>query len=211
MNPFGLGSILVNVISPIALSATLGAAIGRLYAIDAWVLSRVTLYILTPSLVFTSAYRSKLGTEFAEIAAFVLMMTAAMGLVTIILVKLMRYQGPIASAFGLSVIFGNAGNYGLPLVLFAFGTAGMDRAVVFFTVGGILGQTLAVFIAARATKNTRNAIASIFKLPLVYAVTAGLILNRFEIPVPEPIMKTLDLMSNGAVPMMLILLGIELS
>lgn len=204
-------SILVDIISPIILVALLGFITGRIFRLDASSLSKLTLYVFSPALIFASAYRSKIDAEFVSIAVFAVLITFLMGIVTIILIKVMRYDRLTASAFALSVLFVNAGNYGLPLILFAFGEEALARAVIFFTVSVILIQTLAVFIAARGTANALVAVKNIFKMPLIYAVTVGLVLNLLHIAIPDFLLKSVDLMSDAAVPVMLIILGLELA
>lgn len=206
-----LANILVEIILPIVLVALLGYILGRTFSLDARSLSKLTLYLFSPALTFTSAYRSKIDSEFVSIAVFAVLITALMGIVTIILIKVMNYDRLTASAFALSVLFVNAGNYGLPLILFAFGEEALARAVIFFTVSTILIQTLAVFIAARGTADARAATANIFKMPLVYAVIIGLALNLLRITVPDTLMKSADLMSDAAIPIMLVVLGLELA
>lgn len=206
-----LAAILVDIILPIVLVALLGYVLGRAFPIDPRSLSKLTLYIFSPALIFTSAYRSKIDAEFATIAAFAVLITAVMGVVTWVLIKVMRYDRLTASAFALSVLFVNAGNYGLPLILFAFGEQALAQAVIFFTVSVMLIQTLAVFIAARGTVNALSAATSILKMPLVYAVILGLVLNLLQVTVPEPLMKSADLASDAAIPVMLVILGLELA
>ncbi len=210
MSPAALISIFVNIISPIAAVALLGWLLGKVFAIDARNLSRLMLYLFSPALIFTSTYRAALNAEFAGIALFALIITALMGVVTFALIKILRYDQVSASAFALSVLFVNAGNYGLPLVLFAFGEQGLAQAAIFFALSNILCQTLAVFIAARGHEEPGAALLNVFKLPLVYAVALGVILNLARITVPDPVMKTADLLSQAAVPVMLVILGLEL-
>ncbi|MDE3087780.1 MAG: AEC family transporter [Chloroflexota bacterium] len=211
MNLSALASILINIISPIVLVALAGLVLARTLGIDARPLSRIMLYIFTPALVFGSAYRTQLSGEYVTIALFALIVTALMGIVTWGLIKIMRYDRLTASGFALGVLFVNAGNYGLPLILFAYGQEGLARAVVFFTVSAVLTQTLAIFIAARGRASARDALRNVFKMPLVYAVTLGLVFNQIGVVVPDALMKSVDLAGGAAVPLMLTILGIELA
>jgi predicted permease len=111
----------------------------------------------------------------------------------------------------LGVLFVNAGNYGLPLVLFAFGEEGLARAAFYFTMSAILVQTLGIFVAARGKANARGALMNTLKLPIVYAVTLGLIFNLAHLEMPAPLTKAIDLAAGAAVPTMLVILGIELA
>jgi predicted permease len=169
------------------------------------------LYFFTPALVFSQTYHAKLSGEYTSIAIFSIGMTALMALVSWLLAKTLRYDRLTASAFMLGVLFVNAGNYGLPLILFAFGEEGLARAAFYFTMSAILVQTLGIFVAARGKANARDALINVLKMPLVYAVTIGLLFNLAQIKMPDPLLKSIDLASSAAVPSMLTILGIELA
>lgn len=207
----GLFSILVNIILPIVLVAGAGFVLARTLGVDARPLSRTMLYFFTPALIFGSAYKTKLSAEYITIAAFALIISFLMVLLAWVLAKIMRYDRLTASGFSLGIVFVNAGNYGLPLILFAYGQEGLARAALYFTMSAILTQTLAIFIAARGRAGVREALLNVLKMPLVYAVTAGLLFNLTGLTVPDPLMKSVDLAAGAAVPVMLVILGIELA
>lgn len=210
MDLSSLASILGNIIAPIVLVAAVGFVLARTLGIDARALSRLMLYFFIPAFIFSSTYRTALSGEFVSIGFFAAAITAVMGVVTWLLIKIMRYDRLTGSAVALGVLFVNAGNYGLPLILFAYGEAGLARAAFYFTVSAILTQTLAIFIAARGRANARAALLNVFKMPLVYAVALGMTFNLTGVTVAEPIMKAVDLAGSAAVPVMLTILGIEL-
>ncbi len=203
--------ILVNIILPVLLVAALGLILARKFSFDSRTLSRLSLYLFSPTLTFTSIYKSELGLEFVSILVFVLIVFAVMAVLCFVLVKAMRFDRVTSSAFLLSTLFINAGNYGLPLNLFAFGQEGLSRAVIFFVMTSILTQTVAVFIAARGDGANRTALLQVFKMPLVYAVTLALIFNASHWQIPEPLMKSAELISSGTIPLVLVILGVELA
>ncbi|MGE5262568.1 MAG: AEC family transporter [Acidobacteriota bacterium] len=207
----GLLSILINIILPIVLVAGAGFILARTLGVDARPLSRTMLYFFTPALIFGSAYKTKLSAEYITIAAFALIISFLMVVLAWVLARIMRYDRLTASGFSLGIVFVNAGNYGLPLILFAYGQEGLARAALYFTISAILTQTLAIFIAARGRAGVREALLNVLKMPLVYAVTAGLLFNLTGVVVPDPIMKSVDLAADAAVPVMLVILGIELA
>ena len=211
MNLPSFASILVNIILPIVLVAGSGFLAARFLHAQAREVSRLMMYVFTPALIFSSAYRTQISGEYLSIVLFVLIITALMGVVAWALIQGLRYDRLTASAFALGVLFVNSGNYGLPVLLFAYGQDGLARGVIYFTVNTILMQTVAIFIAARGRAEARAAVLSIFKLPLIYAVALGLALNQVGFVVPDPIMKAVDLTGNAAVPVMLVILGIELA
>ncbi len=211
MNLANLVSILINIISPIALVAAVGFILAKTLGIEARSLSRTTLYFFTPALVFSLTYKAKLSSEYASIAVFVVLIAALMLIVCSVLSRALCYDRLTTSAVMLGCLFVNAGNYGLPLILFAFGEEGLVRAAFYFTINSILIQTLGIFVAARGKASARAALINTLKMPLVYAVTIGLIFNLARVPMPEPLTKAVDLAAGAAVPTMLVILGIELA
>ena len=211
MTLYALASILVNIIAPIILVAAVGFVLARVLDLDARSLSRTTLYFFTPALIFGAAYRTQFTGEYVAISVFAVIITALMGIITWLLIKIMRYDRLTGSAFALGVLFVNAGNYGLPLILFAYGQAGLDRAAIYFAITAVLSQTLAIFIAARGRASARDALLNVLKMPLVYAVVLGLGFHWIGLTVPDPIMKSVDLAASAAVSVMLVILGIELA
>jgi malate permease and related proteins len=206
-----LASIIVHVIMPIALVAAVGFILARVLQTDARPLSQVTLYFFSPVLVFVSAYQAKMSSEYASIAAFGILITAITGAITLTTVKIARFDRITAAGFSLGTMLVNSGNYGLPLILFAFGKAGLVYATFYFSITMLLLQTIAVFIAARGRTHTKDAILSVIKMPVLYAVIAGIACNQLNVAVPEPLSKALDVASGAAIPVMLVVLGIQLS
>lgn len=211
MDLYELGSILINIIAPIVLVAAVGFVLAKKLGLEARPLSRTMLYFFTPSLVFASTYRANLNAEYISIGVFAFIITFVMLLISWAITKFTRYDRLTATGFMLGVLFVNAGNYGLPLILFAFGQEGLSRAAFYFTMSAILTQTLGIFVAARGRASALDAMMNVFKMPLVYAVILGLIFNLAHITVPEFLMKSVDLAKDGAVPVMLVILGIEMA
>lgn len=211
MNLANLASILINIIAPIVLVAVAGFLLAKKLGVEARPLSRTMLYFFTPALVFSQTYHAKLSNEYASIAIFSIVITIVMIGVSGFLAEALRYDRLTTSAFMLGVLFVNAGNYGLPLIYFAFGDEGLARAAFYFTMSAILVQTLGIFVAARGKADARAALMNTLKMPLVYAVTLGLIFNLAQIEMPAPLTKAIDLAAGAAVPTMLVILGIELA
>lgn len=211
MNLANLVSIFVNILLPIVLIAAVGFVLAKKLGFEARPLARTTLYLFTPALVFSLTYKAKLSGEYVAIAVFVVLIAAVMLVVCGGLARALRYDRLTTSAFMLGCLFVNAGNYGLPLVLFAFGEEGLARAAFYFTINSILIQTVGIFVAARGKASAREALINTLKMPLVYGAALGLILNLVRFPLPAPILKSVELAGGAAVPTMLVILGIEMA
>jgi malate permease and related proteins len=206
-----LTSIIINTILPIALVAAAGFVLARTFNLDPRPLSQTSLYLFGPVLVFASAYEAKVSAEYGSIALFALIIISLTGAIAWLAVKVMRYDRVTASGFSLAVIMVNAGNYGLPLILFAYGKAGLAYATFYFTLTTLLLQVIAIFVAARGRTHTRDAIMSVLKMPILYAVLAGAAFNLTSTKLPEPLEKSMQVAAGATIPVMLVVLGIELS
>lgn len=204
--------VFTNNILPAFILIGFGALLDRLYHLDLRSISRMNLYILVPCLIFTSLVQSNLGEgDFEKIFLFVFAISIIMCLISWGIARLLRLDRTLENAFILSTVFLNAGNYGLAINKFAFGQAGLERALVFFVGSSIVLNTLGVYFASRGRADVVQSILNIFRLPPVYAVALALLLRSVGWGVPEPIFKALSLGGQAAVPCMLLILGMQLS
>ena len=134
-----------------------------------------------------------------------------MGALGLGLTRFLRFDRVTTSAFLLSILFVNAGNYGIPFNQFAFGPEGVARAAVYFVGNSVLANTLAVYIASSGHANVRNSLVAVAKMPLAYAAVLGLLFNVMHWSTPEPLTRVLDLAAAAALPVMLVNLGLELA
>ncbi|WP_231185524.1 AEC family transporter [Haladaptatus sp. DYF46] len=210
-----LVSALTSAVLPVLAVAAVGFLLGTVRDIEVSVLGTVTIYVLTPSLVFHSLTTSSLGGEtVVTLAAGVLAFTLGMAAVAELVGRALGESEPVLGALVLSSTFPNAGNYGIPLSQFAFDDVGRSTAILYIAAQSVLTYTLGVYIASRGDETSNlAAVREVFKLPLVYAVlAAGLV--RFLGMVPSPdsaMMSTLELTGNAAIPIMLLMLGIQLA
>ena len=204
--------IFIDVVSPVFLMAGIGALIRRMRNVPSDSISQITLYIFAPALVFNSLAGTEIPLEeMGKIALFTVCLAAAMYVISIVVARVMSLGREATSAFMLVTLFMNAGNYGLPVALLAFGEAGVEFAVVFFVCQATLGGTLAVYLASRSRLGIKDALLSVTRMPLVYGTVFGLAVNLLELQLPVPIAEPARILGNAAVPSMLMVLGIQLA
>jgi len=197
---------------PILLISGAGFLLGRLLPIDSRALGRVIFYIFSPILVFDLLLKTKLDSaEILKTVGFVIALYTVIGLLALLLGKLSGFERPIIIAIVLTAVFGNTGNYALPLVAFAFGQDALAYASLCYVITTILFYTAGVLIASLGHMNFKEAVLGLFTIPTIYAVLLAALLNHFQIILPTFLSRTVDLASNGTIPAMIILLGLELS
>ena len=212
-------TVFAQVLLPILVVVASGYLLQRRLELDLHSVNRLSLYLLSPALIFASLAQSRIeATETLRIGAFMTLFVVAIGFVTWLVALVLRLDGIDRAALMLCVMFMNAGNYGLPAARFAFGQEGFDRAVLFFVVQAILAQTLAVYIAGAGHGDRLGGLVQLLRMPQVYAVLAalavrlgGLRLDPEGEGILNDVFRGVDLVGDAAVPLLLIVLGLQLA
>lgn len=207
-----LASTFANNILPIILLSGAGYALGKILHIDPRSLGRVVFYVFSPVLIFDLLVQNQLKiTEAAIVIAFVLCLLLVIGLITLLLGYFFKLERPALVSILITTMFANTGNYGLPLVSFAFGDQALSYAGIYFITTTLLFYTFGVFLASLGHMSFKEAIMELFRIPMLYAVLFAILINLWNIELPVPIARTVELAANGTIPLMLILLGVQLT
>ncbi|MBC8248833.1 MAG: AEC family transporter [Anaerolineales bacterium] len=208
-----LPAILYNNIVPIFIAIGLGYTLERRLRIEIKSISRTVFYALSPCLVFSSLVNSSVsGGDFWDIVSFEILITLGMALVAWGVARALRFDRAMESAFLLATLFMNAGNYGLSINQLAFGDEALARAIIYFAVSSLLMNTTGVYLASRGKAKASNALLNVFKVPIVYAVLLAILVKLINLDVTgSPIFRAVEMVGQGAVPLMLLLLGMQLA
>jgi predicted permease len=196
---------LFAIIAPILICAGLGYAWARKgpeYPVD-FVTSAV-MNIGAPCLIVSSFSHS--GVEIgrlAEIAAALLVVMLVMGLLGLALTRFLRLPN---TTFMPSLLFGNIGNMGLPLCLFAFGQTGLALGLAIFLLSFSLHMSVGILIVAG-----KGNLTSLFRQPVLWATLAAVLLVTMDWQLPAWLDNTTRLLGGFTIPLMLLTLGVSLA
>jgi malate permease and related proteins len=205
-------SILANQIGPILITAGAGFAMGRRFKLEVRTITRIAFYIFSPCLVFVSLTEIQLsGEEFGRMALFTALTVLSLGLAALLFGKVIGLTRQALAGLVVVNMFGNGGNYGLPLNLFAFGEEALARAVVYYVVSTVLVYSLGIVVASSGRAPLRESVLGIFKVPVVYGVVLALLLRLAGLELPLLLFRAVQLLSQAALPVMLIVLGLQLA
>lgn len=210
-----LVSIFGSAILPIVAIAAAGFVLGTWRGTDATALNTVAIYILMPALVFDSLATTSLSsTTLLSIWIGVALFTAVMMVLAGGTGRVLLGDSSLLGSFVLVSIFANSGNYGIPVSEFAFGTVGRSTAVVYVVAQSVLLYTVGVYVAASGDSDSwRQGVRSVLGTPLVYAVILALVARWAGVvpPADAAAMETISMVGNAAIPVMLLVLGLELT
>ncbi len=172
----------------------------------------MAIYVLTPCLILSSIMETTITADtFGRMFVYTIVLTGLLCLLSWGVGKALRWSPRSIDALILSVAFVNAGNFGLSMILLAYGEEGLQLATVFFVASNLVGNTVSAFFAARSKAGGRKAFLQVFKLPGLYAFGLAILLRALQLKLPAPINSAVSLIGRGSVPIMLLLLGIQLS
>ena len=157
-------SALVAALVPIFVCAGLGfgwSRLGRAYDTD--LVTSLILNIGTPCLVFSTLTGLDVSltgvARMAGAAALALVSFAVIGALVLRAARLPFHT------YLPALTFGNSGNMGLPVCLFAFGETGLALAIAFFSVGSISNFTFGLWLSSGTMSP-----AALARTPMIYAV-----------------------------------------
>jgi predicted permease len=204
-------NVMLEVVLPIFMTCVCGILIQKWKPIDIPSLANVSLFILAPSLVLISLAESKHNlSDLKVVVIFTLLHSLFCGITALLASRIFRFREETRASISLTTIFGNANNYGLPILLLAYGNNGFSQGLNYVIMQVILVNTLGLYIASRAKVSAKHAVIQIVKTPLLYAVIIGIVLFMGQIVVPKGIANGLHLMGNAYAAVVILILGLQL-
>lgn len=206
-----LFSTLLGVIVPLALPVVAGALLSRYKQLEIKPLLTLVLYYLTPALIFDTLMKAEVSSQdvyltFGFSLSNLLLLWAAANLIG----KLLKMKANDVSALTLISAFTNSVNYGIPLILLAFGQLGLDKASVYVVLQMVIINTIGVYFAARSHFSIKGAIKSVFSLPAIYAAIFALLLRMIGTTLPQGISSGISMIADSYSPIVLAILGIQM-
>ena len=166
--------------------------------------TRLSLTFSMPCLIFATLVTAEIDpASFRDIALASLVAYAGAAAV---FWAILRTAGLSQRTWLSPVVFGNTGNVGLPVALFAYGEQGLALAMVIFAVMAILSFTIGVYMVAGVGRP-----GEVLKQPLVYASVLGGLFSVMGWQVPEWALNSLRLAGQVAIPLMLLTLGVSVA
>ncbi len=172
--------------------------------IDMTFANQLNMEIFVPALVFAALTAKSFDlAAFDRLAIGALVMLLGSGLLAWGLARLLREQ---PKTFTPPMMFVNAGNMGLPLMMLAFGEAALPAAVVLFFVENTLHYTLGTWLLDHHAR-----LRNLWRVPVTFAALVAFAVNLAGIEVWPPLYLSIKLVGDVAVPLLLFSLGVRLA
>ena len=195
----------MQIVAPVCILAGIGFAWAKLgYEYRMEFVTRLSMTLGVPCLIFTALMKTNINPAaltsvlLASVVAYALLTVIFWGLVIVLKLDRRTFLAPL--------IFGNTGNLGLPLALFAFGEAGLGYAVVIFAVMVVWSFTFGIWLVSGG-----GSLLRVIKEPAMAATLLGALFLWQGWSTPLWLTNSLDLIGQMAIPLMLITLGVAIA
>ncbi len=200
-----LAPTVLAIVAPVFLLAAVGyvwVRAGFEYRVE--FVTRLAMTLSVPCLIFVAMMKTSVDPQaLTTISVAAAICYAILGVAFLAIV---RVAGIDRRTWLAPLIFGNTGNLGLPLAVFAFGEQGLGLAVVVFAVMAILSFTIGIWMVAGA-----GSFARVLREPMVGATLLGALFLWRGWRTPVWLTNTLELAGQMAIPLMLITLGVAVA
>ncbi len=200
-----------NSILPIFFIIVLAFIYQRIFRPDIKILANLALALFAPILVFDSMTRHDVS--FVDLGipfVFMILLTGLLIAAGKLLSMLMRLDLRERNSLIMGVSMINVGNFGLPLIHLTFGDEAAALSVIYFVIFNIPLCTLAIYLSSDKS-SPRDILLDVLKIPIFHAFLLALVFTWLQIPVPAGVQQGLQLISAGAIPLLIFVLGLQLS
>jgi hypothetical protein len=196
---------------PIFLIVALAFVYQRLARPDISSLANLAMSLFAPIVIFDTLYSHRLQPEkLADPLVFMVVLTVVLMAASYLTAKLAGAGSDDLVSFVLSCSMVNVGNFGLPLIFFAYGEPAEPYAALYFAVFSVPLSTVAIYLSSKE-RNLRRVLVDILKIPIFHALVLALILSSMSVSLPQSVEKSVGLLADAGVPLLIFILGLKLA
>lgn len=208
-------AIFLNVLVPVFALVLTGYLAGPRLGLEARTLTRFSYFILAPAFIFNVLTRTTIEADLVvRMTAYMVTVGAATAAVAFGLARLLGRSPRMTAIYISAAVFGNVGNFGFPIIQFAFdgqAEAAIGVATIYFLVVMVVSFVVGVGAANWVRGGGLQATLAVAKTPALLVVPPAILVNWLAIELPPVLTRPIDLLADGLIPTMLVGLGVQLA
>ncbi|SDN87286.1 AEC family transporter [Alkalicoccus daliensis] len=206
--------ILKDIVLPVFVMIAIGYALQKKHNMDLKTLTKLNIYCFVPGFIFITLYNSDFTARlFIEVFIFFVLLVAVLHFMVLFLSKAINLSKNEKTTLSNSAMFFNAGNYGVPVndLVFKGDPYAMSVQVVLMTLQNLFIFSYGIFSLQAIKISKSQAVLNYFRMPLIYALLAGVLLNYFKVPLPELIIIPSTYIGDAMISLALLTLGAQVA
>ncbi|MEM7336868.1 MAG: AEC family transporter [Chloroflexota bacterium] len=204
--------IFFDVITPVFLLVIIGYLVGPRLGLQPRTLSRAAYFLFVPSFIFNVISTARTEASLAvRMFLYIALVHIGLAILALIVGLVLKRPSRMISAYVLIAVFGNVGNFGLPLLEFRYGPEAVLPATVYFLALVIVAFVIGVFAASWQSGGGWRAMLSVLKTPAILAAVPAILINLSGYTLPLAVTRVTGLLGDAMIPVMLVTLGVTLA
>nr|WP_302432408.1 AEC family transporter [Methanobrevibacter smithii] len=175
-------------------------------------LNKIVMYILMPCMIFSALYSADMSLlPTLGILPFVIL-TASIGsgVISYIVLKRLHYDDKKIWSVLVTVMIANTAFMGYPVNLGVYGHPGFLRAIFCELATTCMFLLLSFVLVLKFGGTVKIAFREVLLFPPLWAVVLGISFNLLNIPIGPVLDKTVNYLADGAIPLIMISLGLSI-
>ena len=207
-------TIFKDIILPIFIVMAIGFILQKKFTMDISTLSKLNIYFVVPAFIFVKLYSTQFSASlFGKVLLFFILLVIILYAISTLFTKILGLDRGKKTTFTNSTMFFNSGNYGVPVNELAFkgDPFAMSIQVIVLTLQNIFTFSYGIFALQSVNTSKWKAMIGYFKMPVLYAMGAGLLCNALNIQVPSVILVPANMIANAMIGLALLTLGAQVA
>lgn len=174
--------------------------------------NRIVMYILMPCMIFHAIYSADLSLlpKLGILPFIILASSFATGIVSYFILKRLKLDDITLWSVLVTVMIANTAFMGYPVTLGIYGADGFLRAIFCDMATLCIFLILSFVLILKFGGTVKTAVRKIALFPPLWAVVLGLGFNFLNIPIGPVIDNTVNYLGQGAIPLIMIALGLSI-
>src|SRR5690625_3809139 len=192
----------------------IGFVMQRKFNLNIQTLAKINIYFLVPGFIFVRLYSTDISVNLlGMVFGFFVIYVILLFIVASIVGKLLRLEKGKNITFTNSAMFFNSGNYGVPVndLVFRSDPFAMSIQVIMLTLQNIFLFSYGIFSLQSVKIGKLKAALGYFRMPVLYAMLSGVLLNYFSVPIPSFIWIPANYIADAMISLALFTLGAQVA
>lgn len=207
-------TIIRDIIVPVFIVMSIGFILQKKFTLDVQTLARLNIYYVVPAFIFVRLYETIIPWNmFAKVILFVMSLAAILYVLAMLIGKMLGLSARKKVTFTNSVIFYNSGNYAVPVndLVFRGDPLAMSVQIIVLMFQNIFIFSYGIFSLQSMDSGKLRAALAYFKMPVMYAMLAGITFNVFDVSVPEFLWAPVNYIADAMIALALLTLGAQVA
>lgn len=203
-------SILLYKMIPFYFFILLGVIAGKKLQINGDPIAKIMFYLINPLIIFNGVLNAKIDGTILALPVLTFLVSSSVSILFYQLSKRI-WTDSSKNIMAFSAGSGNTGYFGLPIAMLVLSPQAESYYIMALLGVTIYENSIGYYISAKGSNTTKECLAKLLRLPSIYVLILGMLINFLRLPVPDIFKDSIVHIKGVYVVLGMMLLGLGLS